>query len=84
MVYVYIFVGSYALFFIASGLYVLISRNNAAAVYREAGLSEDKIADQLASDEWKGYAVARRATVVNGSLFALMLAMAYTVTAYLI
>ena len=56
MVYLYIFLGSYVLFFFGSGLYVLIARNNVAAVYRAAGMSEESIAQQLATDEWKGAA----------------------------
>ncbi len=80
MVYAYIFAGSYALFFVATSLYVLIGRNNAAAVYREAGLSQEKIDEQLATDEWKGWALARRSTLLNGSAFGFLVAIVYAVS----
>ena len=78
MIYLFIFTGSYVLFFVASALYVLVTRNNAAAICRELGMSEEMIEARLNADEWRGWSLARRSTMVNGTAFGFLIALTYT------
>lgn len=80
MAYLYIFAGSYILFFVTSWLYILIIRYNTVSVYRQNGWSEEKIRQHLATDEWRGRSMANRSTIINGSLFGVLVGLVYTLT----
>jgi hypothetical protein len=82
LVYLYIFGGSYVLFFFVTWLYVSITRRNTVAVYRAAGWSDEKIREHVLVEENKGRSMANRSTLVNGSLFGFLIALVYAVGVY--
>ena len=84
MAYLYIFGGSYVLFFVVTHLYVNIIRYNTVAVYRASGWDEERIRERVLTEERKGRTMASRSTLVNGSLFGFLVALVYTATVVLL
>lgn len=84
MIYLFIFGGSYVLFFVASALYLLVTRNNVVAVCRQRGMTEEMIDAHLNAGEQREWSVARRTTFVNGTAFGFLIALTYTVAGLLL